>query len=367
MDPRISDVIEDNGVFKFTLYNINVSLANALRRTIMTDIPMAVIKTETYETNQCQIQINTSRLHNEIIKQRLSCIPIHIKDLTVLPENFSLEVDLKNDTDNIVYVTTEHFKLKNKKTGVYLPAEEVHRIFPPCLKTNSYIDFVRLRPKISDTIPGEQLKLTADFSIGTAKENGMFNAVSKCSYGNTPDMQKIDKVWADNESKLRAEEIPDKDIQFQKRNFMLLDAQRIFKPDSFDYVVQSIGVYENREIVKMAAKILSEKFSKFVEELDSNIVSVINSETTMDNCFDILLENEDYTMGKAIEFVLYEKYYQGDKTLDFCGFKKFHPHDLKSTIRIAFREVADKTIAKQYVRTAAVDLQEIFKIIFKMF
>ena len=367
MDPRISNVIEDAGVFKFTLSNINVSLANALRRTILTDIPINVIRTETYETNQCQIQENTSRLHNEIVKQRLSCIPIHTKDLKVLPENVQLEVDVKNDTDNIIYVTTEHFKLKNKKTGAYLPAEEVRRIFPPCLKTNSYIDFVRLRPKISDTIPGEQLKFTADFSIGTAKENGMFNAVSKCSYGNTLDMVNIDKVWAERESKLRADEVPSNDIQFQKRNFMLLDAQRIFAPDSFDFVIQTVGIYENQEIVKMAAKILTEKFAKFVEELDSNIVSVINSETTMDNCFDVLLENEDFTMGKAIEYILYEKYYEGDKTLDFCGFKKFHPHDVKSTVRIAFHENSDKTIAKQYVRTAANELQEIFKIVYKMF
>jgi len=367
MDPRISNVIEDAGVFKFTLSNINVSLANALRRTILTEIPVVVIKTETQDINQCQVLVNTSRLHNEIIKQRLSCIPIHIKDLTTLPDNFQLEVDLKNDTDNIIYVTTEHFKLKNKKTNTYLSNEEVHRIFPPCLKTNSYIDFVRLRPKISDTIPGEQLKLVADFSVGTAKENGMFNVVSKCSYGNTPDMTKIDKIWGEREAKLRSEEMPDNEIQFQKRNFMLLDAQRIYTPDSFDFAIQSVGVYENREIVKMAAKILTEKFAKFVEELDSNIVSVINSETAIDNCFDILLENEDYTMGKAIEYVLYEKYYEGDKTLDFCGFKKFHPHDLKSTIRIAFRETADKTMAKQYVRTAANEVMEIFKGVFKMF
>lgn len=367
MNPAISNVIEDDGVFKFTLSNINMSLANALRRTILTDIPVVVIKTETYEINQCQIQINTSRLHNEIVKQRLSCIPIHTKDLKLLPENFTLEVDLKNDTDNIIYVTTEHFKLKNKKNGNYLPQEDVHRIFPPNMKTNSYIDFVRLRPKISDTILGEQLKLSAEFSIGTAKENGMFNAVSKCSYGNTPDMVKIDKVWEERELKLRAEEVSESDILFQKRNFMLLDAQRIFVQDSFDFAIQTIGVYENREILKLAAKILSDKFAKFTEELDSNIVSIVNSETTMDNCFDILLENEDYTMGKVLEFILYEKYYEGDKTLDFCGFKKFHPHDLKSTIRIAFHETSDKTMARQYVRSAAVEAKDIFKVVTKMF
>ena len=49
------------------------------------------------------------------------------------------------------------------------------------------IDFVRLRPKISDELPGEKLHLTCEFSIGTAKEDGTFNVVSTCSYGFTLD------------------------------------------------------------------------------------------------------------------------------------------------------------------------------------
>ena len=65
-----------------------------------------------------------------------------------------------------------------------------------------------------------------------------------------------------------------------------------------NFVVQSIGVYENREIVKLAAKILYEKFLKLIEDLDSNIVSIVNSETIMDNCFDIILENVE-DMGVA--------------------------------------------------------------------
>ena len=87
----------------------------------------------------------------------------------------------------------------------------------------------------------------------------------------------------------------------------------------------------------------------------------------MDNCFDIILENEDYTIGKLIEFLLYSKYYEGDKTLSFCGFKKLHPHDLKSIIRVAFQDNSDKTIARQYMRSVCNDAHEIYKIIYKMF
>ena len=67
-------------ILKFTLSDINVSLANAIRRTILSDIPTVIFKTFPYEKNQATIYINTSRLNNEILKQRLGCIPIHIKD-----------------------------------------------------------------------------------------------------------------------------------------------------------------------------------------------------------------------------------------------------------------------------------------------
>ena len=72
-------------------------------------------------------------------------------------------------------------------------------------------------------------------------------------------------------------------------------------------------------------------------------------------------------MGKVIEYLLYEKHYQGDKTLSFCGFKKFHPHNLDSTIRIAFEKKADKSFVKQYLRDACADAQDVFKRIYNMF
>ena len=71
MDPKITNISVDDEMFKFTLSGVNVSLANTIRRTILNDIPTTVIYTETYKDNQCNIEINTTRLHNEIIKQRM--------------------------------------------------------------------------------------------------------------------------------------------------------------------------------------------------------------------------------------------------------------------------------------------------------
>jgi len=367
MNPALSNISEEDDVYRFTLSGINVSIANALRRTILSDIPINVIQTEDYATNQCIIYVNTGRLHNEILKQRLSSIPIHTKDLDMLPGKYSLELDVKNDGDTIEYITTEQFRIKNKTTGDYLTENDVRTIFPPNSKTGYFIDFARLRPKISETIPGERISLSAEFSIGNAKMNSMFNVVSNCSYANTPDLTRSASVWEELEAKLRSEEATSSEIAFQKENYRLLDSQRQYIENSFDFVLKTIGIYENSELVKKSCAILQNKLVDIIQGVDSDTIPILISETTMESCFDIVLENEDYTIGKVVEYMLYEKYYQGEKTLSFCGFKKFHPHNLDSIVRVAFEKPSDKILVRQYLRDVCVDAQDIFKRIYHMF
>ena len=95
MNPRIENVSEDNNdILTFTLSGVNVSIANAIRRTILSNIPTVVFRTAPYEENKANITVNTSRLNNEILKQRLSCIPIHITDLEMPLQNYIMEVNV---------------------------------------------------------------------------------------------------------------------------------------------------------------------------------------------------------------------------------------------------------------------------------
>lgn len=377
MEPKLKDFSEDSDILKFTLHGVEVSVANALRRTILSDIPIVVIETETHEKNKCHIKKNTGRLHNEIIKQRLSCIPIHTTllrdsdDHKALPENYSLIVDVENKTENIIYVTTEDFKLRDNSDGKILSKEEMDKLFPGLFPKNvltqSYIDFTRLRPKIGNDIPGEHLQLVAEFSISNAKDSSMYNVVSKCAYGNTPDIEKAKTIWDNQESKMRSDGETDSDIRFQKENFRILDAQRHFVANSFDFVLQTIGIYDNKDIIRKACALLQNKFIDIVQLIDSGIMPILMSETTMDYCYDIQLEEEDYTIGKVLEYILYNKYYEGEKKLKFCGFKKYHPHDTKSIIRVAFTDKQDKSVVNHYLRDACVDAQQVFKDIHGLF
>ena len=151
--PRIDNISESGDILSFTLSGVNVSLANALRRTILSDISTVVFKTTPYEENKATIHVNTSRFNNEIVKQRLSCIPIHITDSEIPLKNYLMEVSVENLTDTIIFVTTQDFKVKNVTTNEYLSEKDTRAIFPPNEQTGHYIDFVRLRPKISDAIP----------------------------------------------------------------------------------------------------------------------------------------------------------------------------------------------------------------------
>jgi len=357
MNPKVENISETNNVLMFTISNINVSLANSIRRVILADIKTVVFKTSPYEENQCTITANTSRFHNEIIKQRLSCIPIHIHDLDMPLKNYMLEVNVENTTDVKIYVTTENFKIKNVETNTYLSDKDTHDIFPPNNYTGQYIDFLRLRPKLSDEIPGEKIQLTSKFTIGTAKEDGMFNVVSTCSYGKTPDIGKIELESKKKLQEWKDQQMKKQEIDFELRNWKMLDALRITKEDSYDFIIESIGVFTNSELLQKACVNIMERIHFIDQLIDTNELKIERSASTMQNCFDIYLENEDYTIGKIIEYVLYTKYFEGAQILSYCGFKKFHPHDNYSVIRVAYKEPKDASSVVQI-------LKESFKILY---
>jgi len=353
MDPIILDSTEENNILTFTISNINISYANAIRRVILSDIPTVVFRTTPHNKNDAAFEINTCRLNNEILKQRLSCIPIHINDLDMPLKDYIVEIDVFNNTDKMLYVTTADFKIKNIITDKYLNNDKVKEIFPPNNITKQYIDLCRLRPKISDNILGEHLKLSCLFSIGTAKENGSFNIVSTCTYRNTPDYIKIEELYSAKEDELKLKYEKQSDIKYHLQDWRNLDAKRICVENSVDFKIETIGVYSNIEIVTIAINNIIDRLTKIIEIYSSQNNLIINSESTIENSFDIILENEDYTIGKILEYTLYETYYVNNKSLTYCGFRKPHPHINISIIRLGFKDKTEKNIAVEYINNAA--------------
>lgn len=326
----------------FTLENIDVSIANAIRRTIINDIETWVFITSPEEKNKAIFHENTTRMHNELLKQRLSCIPINVKyqfqDTIDLAEYY-LEVNVENDTNAMIQVTTEHFIVKKKSDGEAISQDLNRDIFPPYISPNAedneeyHTLFVYLRPKISEEIPGEKIHFTCDFSISSAKENAMFNVTSTCCYGNTIDEEKAEKVLEEKIRGWREEELTQEAIDVETANWGLLDKKRIFKDDSFDFTIQSVGVFSNDNLMLLAMKKLDIRSNLLIKNISEGQVEIGQSLSTMINSYDIVFE-DDYTIGKVLEFILSKKMKEG--VLLYCGYTKNHPHDIKSVIRIAY-------------------------------
>jgi DNA-directed RNA polymerase subunit L len=364
--PRIVSKTDERGELRFTIDKINVSLANALRRVILSDIPTFVFRVYPHSECRSTITVNTSRIHNQILNQRLSCIPIHITDQEFSYKEYQLEIDVVADGNEIRYVTTKDFKMKNKTNGKYLTDVKVHEIFPPNAITGDYIEFARLLPKMTEYGEGERLAMTCDLDIATAREDGAFNIVCTCAYSMTMDPTKVDEAWRIKEAELVKEGVAavgSDEMKAQRKNWALLDAQRYTKDDSFDFVIETVGVFTNAEIVHKAAQIMINKCTKFIRDIESGENHIIPTVSTIQNGFDIELKGEDYTLGKVIEFFLHDKHYAEDQTITYCAFRKVHPHNPDSMIRVGFAETvgADEGIVAQYITTCARDAITVFE------
>ena len=380
--PLVSNINDKNETneLEFTLSNVDVSIANAIRRTLLSNIDTVIFRTSPHDKNDSVFEINTTRFNNEILKQRLSCIPIHIKDHS-LCEQLELHLNVQNNSKDIQYVTTEHFKLYDNKNNNYIN-KEVKEIFPPN-KYNKYIDFVRLRPQISENleIPGEEIKLTCKMSVSNAKDNAMFNVVCNSTYGFTPDNKKIQIAWKEKSIELEKQNIQEgsEEYKFAKNDFLLLDAKRQFKtdkhgrPNSFDFNIQSVGVYTCYELINKACSYLTSELDNFIKNLSTEYNSIVfESNTNINNCYDILLKEKDATFGKLLEYALYINYFEKEDILPkdkltYCGYLKKHPHDDFVTIRIAFNDVPSQLTITEYLTNSCLYLKKVFISINKNF
>ena len=392
----------------FTLENCDVSVANAIRRIIISDVNQYVFRTFPHSENRADFTVNTTRLHNEILKQRLGCIPIHhlhqLDGFGNEYKNYVVEVDVKNETDTIRYVTTEDFKVKKAKAiekmsgrsnddnadddvmYEYLPEATVRKIFPPDAISGEYIEFARLLPNLSssNSNSGEALAFTCTLEISNAKFDGMYNVAHTCAYNCTPDTKEIDKQWRTKEKTLRegfessgsaASSIGEL-VENAKKNWELLDAQRIFVANSFDFIIETVGVYTNVQLVTKACDIMIKKCEKFLSEIEhssettggNSTIEHAQELTTMKNSFRVNLIGEDYTLGKVIENYIFSNYYnKTDGIVSFCGFKKPHPHALDSYIIVSFKDEIELSKVQEHISKVVLESISVFKSLFESF
>ncbi len=321
-DSEISNYREKNNVLKFTVQNISVSMANGLRRIMLSDIPTLCLKMKPGGLDTK----NTSQFNTEILDIRLKCLPIYFEnafdpDQVVFDEvkNYEIRLDKENKTDDPLYVNTDHFKIFANHTEVLKPKIQ----FGPFEKKFA-ATIVRLRPN-------EAINLTCGLEFRAvnhieAEPDSAFNVVSTCAYQFTPETDKVilETAW----QKVKPIDLTETELKVRQKDWELLDAKRIYKEKSFDFIIESVGTYHNAFIFLKAIKVLQAQLKEV------NVDAVTSNENiTIDNCYELVLLKNGYTVGKVLE-----QHLQNKLDLTYCGFLKPHPHDPKSILRIAFGE-----------------------------
>ena len=387
MSVHVENVVEYEGTLTFNIRGVETCVVNSLRRACLSNIETLVFKGFPHHESSINIIKNTTNFNNEYLKHRISCIPImsnKSNEFDQLKENYKIVVDVKNEKGKQEkrYVTTKDIVLVNKQTNNDVQSEMNGSLFPPDPISGEHILLCVLYPNhnLSDN-EMEELNFEAEFEIGCAQENSCWNVVHNCTYEflrNEPEISK------------RANNIEDK---MEKRDFEILDAQRIYYENEYKMTVESLGIFTNRELMAKSCEYIISKLNLIIQYTKDNelanvqtkeeYISASNDGTksaeeieeyqnmycniyTEDDFFVFELKEDDYTIGKLIEVYLYSSY---KERLSFVGFKKNHPVQPNAHIYIRYKkEQSNKKDIFSHIKNTALYLQQvIFKDIHSSF
>lgn len=372
-----------NASFRYT--NTNVTMANTLRRAILTLTPAVGFRTEPYEKSDVQITTNTTPLVNEMIAHRIGMIPIRFTDLVSFkPDQYDFVLDMKNDTKKTMDVRASDFQVFRKNLeNPLMPMEQLPtaEFFPPDPITGDTVLITRLRPQWNPTAPLEQITLKARASLSTGTENIRYSPVAQSSYEYTRDenpeaQQSVFQAWLANNKKIEdSSAVAQDQIAAYRREFDTCEIQRCYLKDErgnaydFTFHIESLGVQPVPMIVSNAlagCEALVKRYIDIDTVLSENI-RVLQADAQYP-AIDIFFMNEGHTLGNLLETYIVDNHIDGSAqpSVQYVAYKVPHPLRPEMFIRIAVNsEEADvetqKTIARTVIAAACRALKEEFR------
>ena len=352
---------QKDGITTFKLENIDVSLVNAIRRTIMSDIPNVAFyfdaKNVDPKNADIKVETNDSPLHNEFISQRLSMIPIHASADEIKswnPDEFKFEIDVENNSSEYLEVTSADIKVLkfDPLSSQFNETDKKTRdaFFPKNSITQDHILITKLPPK---------KKLSTKFSVTmkakkeTAMKHACWSMTSLCTFENDIDdnlREKYEKKFVEERKELMDEESA-------KRRYATLEYQRAFKtneynePNCFVFKLESECGVSNEQIFSLAMDRLMLRLKKIKFDLDSepNVDKTAMSfeksrPGEIGKMCSIQIEDEDHTIGNLLQAMIYNMYIRPKKEkemkIDYIGY--YLPHPLQRSIILKIRSSLDE-------------------------
>lgn len=302
-----------DGELAFVVRNVGRETINALRRIILSEIEnVAVMHTDV------KVSSNTCPLHDDIIAKRIAMIPIKMSAAEVtayVPESLTLELSVKNEGKLPLDVTSKDIEVAFHGR----PYPEARVLLPPCDITGDYILITRLQP-------GQEIKLAATATKGTADTHAAYAVASIASYGYELDKDAIAAARDKLEEDLKS--VDAIDARNALNRFDTIDCQRIYKtgpdnrPVGYSFRLESESGYTCAEIVDTACKVLKEKFS------DPHFAhSYIRGDDTH---LRYMVYDQDHTMGGVLQSVAMDH----AEALGLLTVGYYCPHPLEQQISV---------------------------------
>jgi DNA-directed RNA polymerase subunit L len=370
-------VTDDDTRITFEINDVDMSLVNAIRRVIFTDIQSVGFYfklKDHFVHNDIDIKKNDSPIHNEFLAHRLSQIPLHlskeeIKDWS--PGNMSFTLKKTNNTGETINVTTNDIQIHDSNAKVLSQAEHA-RIFPANKLTKDHILITKLKPSL-DKKHGTTVDLKMSAKKGIAKDCICWSVISHCSYYNTIDDEAVEthlKQLTEGKSAEESKQISDA--------FNTLDIYRFFKknehgdPNSFIFSLETECGLSPYDIFSEACVIILDMLESLHDEMDnvdqSSVVD-IEHDVNVPNMYCISIKGHTHTIGNLIQGLFLNEYIRDKKggpyNLQYIGYSVPHPLEEMFLLKIHFgKDVTEAGLIQfmssglNYVRTLVKDVHE---------
>jgi DNA-directed RNA polymerase subunit L len=327
-------------------------------------------------TSDVKVYKNSTPMSNEMLAHRIGLIPVHVSDpLNWDPDAYTFTLKLQNDSSDprdVVAGDIEVHKVRGpEEEPLKVPSLE---FFHPDRVTQDTTLLAVLKGRLGSQEP-EVLSFTARATVGTGREHAAFMPVtSRCAYGYTldddPDRKKEAFTrWLETHKMMSAsalESNPEKKDELE-REFKTMEVQRVFKvdergePNSFDFIVESVGVLDPVYIVGRAMDILVTKLLRYASIHEGDLpegLKVLPADARMKG-FDFFFEGEDHTLGNLLQTYM-EQNQVDTEQITFAGYKVPHPLRDEMVLRVGVASglVAD---ARAAVAAAARECAQLFK------
>jgi len=360
--PQLTPFKTIKGTQHFTMSGVHVSVANAIRRTILGRIPTLGIVGFPEANTTVEIILNTTPFHNELIKQRLECIPFGVDPLSdpatseQLVNNLEVRLNVRNDDPSQVRtVTTADLELWDTQANKQFSPEQKAQLLPADPITGEHELLVILRPPVG-TQPGDALKLTATVKEVVASDSSAYALASTCAYGNSEDTEAKEREWAE-----AAGPTPSTDPMV--RTLWEEQVGRRFKRDnSYDWQLRSIGWITEGRLLVRAIEVLQHALAKIADKGDAGNLNVTKVKDALaPHTFDVEITGDTYTLGHLLRHQLYDSVTNQTGLLRLVGFDKHHAHDKNGVLRMVFQNDASAVNASHLTARAAREVIAVFQ------